>query len=928
MRLALRFVWLWIALLCLLQIVTVSAQESGYTYTVQPGDSWPLVAQRVGLTVSELQEANPQAVRPSGWLIVGEQLFIPSEPGWKEKFYIVKRGDGWTTVADKFSVSVQLLQAANPKAQRPDESLIVGERLLIPALLPSPTPTIAITGALPPAATPEPGSTPASVAIVTATPFFLAPRISMSLPALVALPPCPDTAANLDQALTNLFNTYTADRYAQVTAYLSDCGAELKILVSADLTSSRLDDAVLVYTITDVAQSDLGIRQKLVILNGGQAHEISYATTAAGTIGLLATQDINADNRTDVVWTDTICGASSCFVTVHVRSWDGSAWRDWTKGTITMAAANVSLTGGSDPAMPREIRLTGGEYTEAGAGPQRERTVVWTSADGALYVSSSESYEPSDCLYHAVIDANWALAADHDLEKAQSLYTDAVGNTKLRACWNRRNELSELRSFALFRLALIAGYADDRELAAAQVQRLESEYRQRIYAEVARRWLDAYQQSGEPQEACGVVRDFAAATQSVVDPLADYGYANPTFTADDVCPILSFAPPPTSNPRLAQIDGLLDCPQTAADYLSALPAVANLASGDAQLIELWLQGCDAVSDDRGELMIYDLNGDGREDLIAMPTIFSAAGYGPGGADGTLIILHKQEDGAYRNAYASNLRGLPKFLALGDANGDSGPELIWQVESCITYCLVSVQAITWDSATAAYRNVIGPAATIAEGTVTVDIADSEQPPTVHRLRLSGGVSGTEAGGLAVPHTEIWYSVSGAPLRRFTWTYDRGNGGSDCLGLRLVEADVALQTADLLGYAAAIELYSAALELSALQPCSIQATAPVEEIALLRGLANFRLVQILALNNDLPAAESLLATVAHSQPQSKYTEAARAWLEAYSVNPDPAAACAAVLSIFFDTPALWQITEEFGQDHPALTAQQVCYLPATE
>ena len=64
MRLALRLAFLSIALIFLLQIVTVSAQENGYTYTVQPGDSWPLVARRVGLTVSQLQEANPESDPP------------------------------------------------------------------------------------------------------------------------------------------------------------------------------------------------------------------------------------------------------------------------------------------------------------------------------------------------------------------------------------------------------------------------------------------------------------------------------------------------------------------------------------------------------------------------------------------------------------------------------------------------------------------------------------------------------------------------------------------------------------------------------------------------------------------------------------------------------------------------------------------------
>ena len=91
MRLGLRLGFFLIAVLLLLQIVSVSAQESGYTYIVQPGDSWPLVAQRVGLTVNQLQEANPDSVRTNGWLIVGESLFVPWTPDGEEDYYIVQR---------------------------------------------------------------------------------------------------------------------------------------------------------------------------------------------------------------------------------------------------------------------------------------------------------------------------------------------------------------------------------------------------------------------------------------------------------------------------------------------------------------------------------------------------------------------------------------------------------------------------------------------------------------------------------------------------------------------------------------------------------------------------------------------------------------------------------------------------------------------
>ncbi len=978
MRLGIRLAFLLIALICLLKIVSVSAQESGYTYIVQPGDSWPLVAQRVGLTVSQLQEANPDSVRSNGWLIVGESLFVPWTPDGEEEYYIVQRGEGWISVAEKFGVPINLLQGANPKSVRPNEGLLVGERLLIPAFRSAPTvvPTLVPTVAPietqesvqvdAPAERPTPPITPTPVLDLLSIlstdgepePFFM-PRISLPLPRRVTLPPCPGAQDGLGQTLTALFRIPTYNRHAQLTSFLGDCGVEFRTLVSTDLTSDNVDDAVLVFTNGKEGRTEAGIgegseagadQQELVILDGGEGHSLSYEIAATGTIDLLATQDINADGLTDVVWTDTVCGSSSCFVTVHVRSWDGIEWRDWTKGTITMVGANVSLTPSDKPGRPNEIRLIGGQYAGADAGPQRARLAVWASADGAPFALSSERMMPSLCLYHTIVDANHAMTSELYLEKAQWLYTDAAENQDWQACGDRNNELAELRSFALFRLALIAGYESKPELAAERVERLASTYERQIYAEVGVRWLAAYRQSGDAKTACEAVNNFASANPEVVDILAGYGYANPTFAAEDVCPFLEFKQEADPEPRLTETEGLPACPESAAEYLAVLPEVIDGLTGGQSAVEdsgserqeagilklrifldSWLQACDGMGDGRGGLLIYDLNHDGLKDVIAMPSVVSDDGYGPGGADGVVLILHQRDDGSFETVYMPEIEGLPRILAIGDSNGDGRAELFWQLERCTTFCLLTVEAITWDSEDVVYQSVIGPGATIVEGTVLVDVVEEESSdiPRVRRLWFSGGVSGREEKGLEIPHTEIWYSMEGAPLRRYTWSYDRANDASNCLGLRLIEANVALQAAGPEGnrasYAAAIEMYKDALETPNLQPCSVQGTDPEEEMALLRGMANFRLVQVLTLNNQKSEAESLLETLEEEQPENRFTEAAGAWLSAYTSVPNPVAACAAVMSIFLDSPELWQITEEFGRDHPSLNMRQVCYAP---
>ena len=339
--------------------------------------------------------------------------------------------------------------------------------------------------------------------------------------------------------------------------------------------------------------------------------------------------------------------------------------------------------------------------------------------------------------------------------------------------------------------------------------------------------------------------NFAASNSEVVNILSDYGYANPTFTAEDVCPYLEFKQDEEPEPRQTESEGLPLCPENVSEYLSALPEVINeitggqgtVADSDGErqesgilklriFLDAWLQACDAVGNGRGGLLIYDLNQDGLKDVIAMPSNVSDEGYGPGGADG--VCASSAISGvtaALRLFTHRKLRGCPSILGIGDANGDGRAELFWQLERCTTFCLLTVEAVTWDSETGAYQSVIGPGATIAEGTVLIDIAEDESSdlPRVRRLWFSGGVSGREEKGLVIPHTEIWYSMDGSPLRRHTWSYDRANDASNCLGLRLIEANIALQSAGPRGetpptsYATAIELYRDALESPDLQPC---------------------------------------------------------------------------------------------------------------
>jgi LysM repeat protein len=981
----------------------------GYFYAVQPGDSWDTVAAGTGVAVADLQAANPDAVRDNEWLLVGEQLLIPTSLNSAPKTHTVGAGESWNSIAAKYGVSADLLRAANPNSVRTGNVLYRGETLIIPpagAALPEATAaapattaeatpgaeatstpaatvtataevtdTVAITVPAPitdsatTTATVEPVEVITPTASVTVTPAITTSTAVTAQVELTAtgtatttdaglgaaagsatLPACPERFADYVTVMTELINAAPADDAADdalvgpdaVVAFLTACEALTENgVVIEDLTGDGADDLVVAYQNPNADQ--IFVEGDLVIFNSGNSgFTLGYRARAAGEVRLLAVEDLNLDELPDVIWVDTTCGASTCFDTVNVRSWDGSAWADWTDGTITMAYAEIALSDENEDGQGNEIVLEGGIYGSVGAGPQRKRNEVWASLAGDPYALFSKSYSPSECLYHTVLDANRAFldAPLSGFEAATALYTSATTDTSLIKCWVRNDELEELRSFSQFRLALIAGYTGDAEGAAAAIATLNASFPDSVYAGVGQTWLDVFEADGDVVAACNAVTAYAEQNPEAWEMLADYGYTNPSFEAIDVCPVLDIeqatpaassseggggtAPSLTPSDNTAGADApavLSPCPTDLLAYAAVLPEVLAATGPDAEAITAWLQSCNAAGAEL-PVAVQDLNDDGLLDVIALPTVTTDLGLGPDGAQGALFVFLGEAAGGFTLAAAPESYGAPTLLTVDDVNRDGLMDLAWTVTACATACALEVQVLTWTGSE--FVPMIQPGAVIAEGTARFTPVLPDDPGQGMALVLSGGVSGNAGGGLAVGRSESWQSIDGAPYARVGWAYVTDAPASNCLGLRLVEADVAMQAAPLIGFARAMELYGALLT-GPTEACSLFDMDATQEIALLQGLALFRLVQAQAYGGDLPGAIQSLTGWLEAQMDNPYSAVAVDWLAAFERDGDGQAACALVREAFDTTPALWQVTDQFGFDHPALGADQICYVP---
>ena len=1008
------------------------ARDEPLYHTVEYGEYWGGIAELYDVSVRELWAANPGKIRANYVLYRGEEILVPldveeadeAEASEESKTETVDIEDAEAEVDAEVEAEVEVEVEAEIEVDVDETEAQTTTEVVSATVIDTETQIVTETVVVTETRAVTDGDTEIGTEAETETETEVEADDATTDEATVAEPSepaepttfaCPGTVAAMADSLLNaldgLAGTAVATDAAAVESYVIDylthCGALLdpaqvevsantldQSVVAADWTGDGMPDVAATYGFTQAA--DGVYRSDVALLNSGaengeNGYSLGYQARAAGQVVLLATGDVNNDEQPDVAWIDTTCGASTCFNTVEIRSWDDGTWRDLTQGTITMAFADIALEDIDNRTPDQELTLVGGIHGSFGAGPQRETTEVWESVDGAPYALVSISYAESDCLYHTVLDANRAFVQSPGagFERADTLYTEALTNDELGACWTRADEIAELRSFSLFRRALIAGYQGQPDAASAFIVDLSEAYPDGIYATVGRRWLDVYLNTrGDVIAACANVNDFAAENPLAYEILADYGYTNPTFRPQDVCPILDIEIPDvngevdgeTTRPEaLAQAEPVSEtisgteiisaadeieadgvdaealaavalpaCPDTISGFGDVITDVVTLTEGDAETVETWLRACDGLNDARGAVVRDDFNGDGADDLLMMPVIVSDLGIGQNGEQGALHLWNGVAEGgsaegdgaegaeAFARADTPALLGGLALISTDDLNADGTREITLVMEGCTTFCTTRVHVLSplSDDDGDAYVSNIEAGAVIFEGVVGLEGVPEGEPGAGQQIVLEGGVSGTPEGGVAVPHRELWRSVTAgdnaAPYQRIAWRYDREIEGNSCLGLRLVEADVALNAAPVIGYEQALIDYGDALLASTgddatLGACSIYGLEAAEEIALLRGLASFRLAQAQALSGDPEAASATLDALTAEQPESDYSAIATAWLDSYAEAGDAAAACEAVQPVIDGNDSLWQVTDQFGINHPALAAEQICYVP---
>jgi hypothetical protein len=247
---------------------------------------------------------------------------------------------------------------------------------------------------------------------------------------------------------------------------------------------------------------------------------------------LMTVRDVNGVPGAEVVYRVESCGAHTCFTTVEIYGWNGTTYADLTDGDISISYADTALedTNG-DGAL--EIIMHGGSIGSVGAGPTRTRTEVY-GWDGRQYVLTQVINDPSEFLYHNVLDADDAFFAG-DLQQALGLYARALQDQSLQQ-W-KENERGEMDPYLYFRMAVTYMALGGAAVEAGQsLDAAVDGYPGSLHGEMARAFRDAWLPAGDATAGCRAADAYVQANLDAFQEFWYFGYGNPEFDPQRLCP--------------------------------------------------------------------------------------------------------------------------------------------------------------------------------------------------------------------------------------------------------------------------------------------------------------------------------------------------------------------------------------------------------
>ncbi len=255
---------------------------------------------------------------------------------------------------------------------------------------------------------------------------------------------------------------------------------------------------------------------------------------------------IGAPNGAQLAVVTSSCGANTCFDSLEVLGWNGTALVNLLAEPLELPEAQYQFVQ-ADGDSALEIQAQRGVQNSIGAGPHRTEKQLW-DWNGAQYVKVKTELSPVVYRIHAVYEGDDAFAAG-DYQRATDWYTRVLTDDNLKDWlteigYANAHDRDTLQAYARFRLLLIGLLRGDAN-AGDQFDQLTKLYPDgspvHLTQQMAQAFWNKYQETKDLKAACAVANAFANSSDNwqylIVDDLNLFGYTNRSYTSDDVCPL-------------------------------------------------------------------------------------------------------------------------------------------------------------------------------------------------------------------------------------------------------------------------------------------------------------------------------------------------------------------------------------------------------
>jgi hypothetical protein len=251
---------------------------------------------------------------------------------------------------------------------------------------------------------------------------------------------------------------------------------------------------------------------------------------------VLAARDINGVPGAEILYHDGMCGAHTCYETLHGYTTDGAGGaKPLFEENFNGPYPSFQLEQRDDDDVT-EIVVQGGAIGSAGAGPQRSFEYLYDWNGSAYVVDDIKQTSPSHPI-HVVMDAD-ELLLKGELERALEEYERSYTDDSLELFGGEEAwPLDELEAYARYRRILAFLQQGDLNAAQAEDLILQSQFPDTEGADFAQTLLSTYETEGQQLgPACeAVVASIPEGWQGST-PLNSFGYANTYYAPADMCP--------------------------------------------------------------------------------------------------------------------------------------------------------------------------------------------------------------------------------------------------------------------------------------------------------------------------------------------------------------------------------------------------------